>query len=254
MTEANSHPTTPTTAKASGVSITGTNVVPLFPMALPTVFERNGAIFTNSRDVAACFGKRHDNVLRDIGNLVAELTDGGLLNFEGTPNFGEAPYVDPQNGQTYKSYDLTKNGFVLLVMGFTGRRALHFKTAYIRRFDEMEAALGQQFLEQMLEQVVGDAAPKVTFYDDFAASGDVFNLQNAARVLQQPPNKFCSYLEKARFLFRQNKILVPYAKYVAKGLFVVKLADENSSHQQTYMTAKGIQYYAKHLSVAPAQL
>ena len=142
MTEANSHPTTPTTAKASGEITGGTTnrLVPLFPMAPPTVFKRNGATFTNSRNVAACFGKRHDHVLRDIGNLVAELTDGGLLNFEGLPNFGEAPYVDPQNGQTYKSYDLTKNGFVLLVMGFTGRRALHFKNAYIRRFDEMEAA------------------------------------------------------------------------------------------------------------------
>ncbi len=81
----------------------------------PVVFERDGAVFTNSRDVAACFRKEHRHVLRDIGRLI-EQVPGGL------PNFGQVPYVDPQNGQTYRSYDMDRDGFMLLAMGFTGQR------------------------------------------------------------------------------------------------------------------------------------
>ena len=60
--------------------------------------------------MAAYFGKRHDHILRDIDALVTE----------GVPNFGETPYVSEQNGQTYRSFDMTKDGFTLLAMGFTG--------------------------------------------------------------------------------------------------------------------------------------
>ncbi len=66
----------------------------------------------DSRDVAAYFGKNHFHVLRDIDNLLIELGEGGLSNF------GETPYVDPQNGQTYRRFDMDRDGFTLLAMGF----------------------------------------------------------------------------------------------------------------------------------------
>jgi phage regulator Rha-like protein len=49
------------------------------------VFEREGAVFANSRDVADYFGKRHDHVLRDIRHLVAEASPnwGGVLHASG---------------------------------------------------------------------------------------------------------------------------------------------------------------------------
>ncbi len=64
------------------------------------------------RNVAAYFGKRHDNVLRDIDNLLKEIENGGLLNFE------QILYVHPQNGQTYRRFDMDRDGFTLLAMGF----------------------------------------------------------------------------------------------------------------------------------------
>ncbi|WP_286084191.1 Rha family transcriptional regulator [Agrobacterium sp. FDAARGOS_525] len=71
-------------------------------------------VVANSLDVAAYFGKRHDNVVRDIENLFEQ----DVLNFE------EAPYTNEQNGQTYRAFDMTRDGFTLLAMGFTGAKAL----------------------------------------------------------------------------------------------------------------------------------
>lgn len=109
----------------------------------PVVFIRDGEVFANSKDVAALFEKRHDNVIRDITVLIGqepslgrrEFAEGGVLKFE------ETPYVDPQNGQTYRSYNMTRDGFTLLAMGFTGSKALKWKLRYIEAFNVMEAEL-----------------------------------------------------------------------------------------------------------------
>jgi len=58
--------------------------------------------------------------------------------------FQEVRTVNEQNGVQYTSCDMTKDGFTLLAMGYTGPKALEFKQAYIERFNAMEAALKQQ--------------------------------------------------------------------------------------------------------------
>lgn len=110
------------------------NSVPVKQEHQPVVFIQNGEVFANSRDVAAYFGKRHDNIIRDIEKLVA----GGVLNFE------ETPYIAPQNGQTYKTYNMDRDGFTLLAMSFSGKKALQFKLRYIEQFNAMEAELRRQ--------------------------------------------------------------------------------------------------------------
>lgn len=79
-----------------------------------------GKDVTTSLIVAQVFGKEHKNVLRDIENLSCSDTFRRL-------NFEHTPYVHPQNGQTYKMYEMTKDGFSFLVMGYTGERAGQFK-------------------------------------------------------------------------------------------------------------------------------
>lgn len=101
---------------------------------VPILTIKAGRVVANSRDVATAFGKRHDNVLRDIERLDCS-QEFAALNFE------ETPYTEPQNGQTYRSYNLTRDGFVFLVMGFTGREAAKFKEAYILAFNRMEEEL-----------------------------------------------------------------------------------------------------------------
>ena len=102
--------------------------------------EINGErAFTTSLMVADVFGKQHKHVLRDIDNL--DCSD----EFRGTnfgPTFREVP--GPRNTTRQERYfELTKNGFIFLVMGYRGQKAAQFKEAYIRRFDEMESQLRQ---------------------------------------------------------------------------------------------------------------
>ncbi|WP_454685521.1 Rha family transcriptional regulator [Agrobacterium leguminum] len=75
---------------------------------VPVVSLQNGKPMANSRDVAAMFEKRHDNVLTDIRRLISE----GVLYFQ------ETSYTHEQNGQTYCAFDMTRDGFALLAMGF----------------------------------------------------------------------------------------------------------------------------------------
>lgn len=100
------------------------------------LYERSGRVFASSRQVAETFGKRHDNILRDIANIIAPTSgvskEFGLLNFEET-------YYEDQWGRKQPEYLMTRDGFALLAMGFTGKRAMAFKEAYIKRFNEMEA-------------------------------------------------------------------------------------------------------------------
>ena len=98
----------------------------------------DGRAVTTSKQVADVFGKRHDHVLRDIETIRSQLPPERL------PNFGEASIeVRQPNGgvATYPAYHLTRDGFTLLAMGFTGKRALQFKLAYIDAFNQMEAQL-----------------------------------------------------------------------------------------------------------------
>lgn len=108
----------------------------------PVVTVVDGNVTTLSTDVATFFGKRHDNVIRDIENIRATLDPSRLLNFEETEVTRESPL---KKGTLIKSkaYRLTRDGFTFLAMGFTGARAQEFKWAYIDAFNKMEAALRQ---------------------------------------------------------------------------------------------------------------
>ena len=103
------------------------------------VHAEKGVLVTTSRNVAKVFGKNHADVVRDVRNILSNLSDTDK-NW-GLSNFAETPYTHPQNGQTYSEYLITKDGLTLLVMGYTGPKAMQFKLAYINRFNEMEAQL-----------------------------------------------------------------------------------------------------------------
>lgn len=102
----------------------------------PTLSLMDGEAFVNSREVADAFGKEHRNVLRDIDNLLKN-NDCSILS---TPPFREMMVPDG-SGIARRTFDMSRAGFVLLAMGFTGRKAFQFKCAYIEAFDAMERAL-----------------------------------------------------------------------------------------------------------------
>lgn len=91
---------------------------------------------TDSLKVAEVFGKNHRDVLRAIRNLTAQNCAAEKLFFETT-------YLNEQKHEM-PMFVMNKDGFSLLVMGFTGDKALEFKLAYIEQFNKMEAYIKQQ--------------------------------------------------------------------------------------------------------------
>ena len=74
----------------------------------------------------------------------------------------------------------------------------------------------------------------------------MYNLQNAARALNHSPNLFIRSL-KDTYLFYQGSALVPYQHYREQRLFEVKSTIvDNQARYQTYVTPKGLEYFAKH--------
>lgn len=123
------------------------------------VSRHDHKIITTSLKVAEVFGKRHDHILRDIEGLGQSRS--GLSSGIGDPKSGEpaAPNLGALNqfcrlnfeADTYRDaqkkprpmYEMTKDGFTLLVMGYTGDKAMAFKVAYINEFNAMAAHIAQ---------------------------------------------------------------------------------------------------------------
>lgn len=94
----------------------------------------------SSLDVAETFGKQHAHVLRDIKELECS-------NEFRQSNFGESSYINSQN-KRQPMYLITRDGFTLLVMGYTGEKAMKFKEAYIKQFNAMEKTLQGKLIER----------------------------------------------------------------------------------------------------------
>lgn len=86
-----------------------------------------------SLDIAETFGKEHNKVLRDVREL--ECSEEFRQS-----NFGQSSYINSQN-KKMPMYYMTRDGFTLLVMGYTGEKAMKFKEGYIRQFNAMEKLL-----------------------------------------------------------------------------------------------------------------
>lgn len=99
---------------------------------------QNGVATTTSLQVAEVFGKNH----RDVLSAIDDLKEGAAENFADL--FNDSSYIHPQNKQTYRQVIMNRDGFTLLAMGFTGKKALQFKLRYIQAFNEMEEALKNQ--------------------------------------------------------------------------------------------------------------
>lgn len=112
--------------------------------AAPALNVVDGIATVSSIDVAKHFGKQHKNVLRDIEAL-KPFCDAEFhrLNFE--PMIRSFP-IGKGATNTGPTYNLSRDGFALLAMGFTGEKAIAFKVAYIKAFNSMEAQLSSMYV------------------------------------------------------------------------------------------------------------
>ena len=108
-------------------------------MANQLVVISNNQALTDSRTVAEHFGKKHRHVLDSIREIINQA--GGMPKIGQTPMFAETTYINDQNGQAYPMFLMNRDGFSLLAMGFTGKKALQFKLKFIDAFNRMEEQL-----------------------------------------------------------------------------------------------------------------
>lgn len=173
---------------------------------------------TTSRLIAEKFEKRHDHVLRDIRVLVATNPEWG------SPNFGETPYVEATNGQTYQMYEMTRDGYSMLVMGFTGKKAMEWKIKFLEAFNAMEAQLktAAPVLDlndpSQLRGLLGSYAertevaeakvlafePKAIALDRLDAAEGSYTPRPASKILGVGEQKLIKWLQANNWAFRQS--------------------------------------------------
>jgi Rha family phage regulatory protein len=117
-----------------------------------SIKNEEGKLVVSSREIANNFEKQHKEVIYAIegrkgsdrkyknNGLLNQLSESGISHLE--KYFIKSQYVS--RGKEYTEYLLTRDGFTLLAMGFTGEKALKFKLAYIDKFNEMEQCLKDQ--------------------------------------------------------------------------------------------------------------
>jgi Rha family phage regulatory protein len=163
---------------------------------LPVLDVVDGVPTTTSFTVAEHFKKRHDNVLQAISRLDCS-PKFRLLNFKET-----SFVINMPNGGTREepAYRLTRDGFVFLCMGFTGKDAALWKERYIEAFNAMEAALRTPLLPD-------DGLPHVLQYKN--------EKERLRRVFDQYPHGF-PRPEEIALLSRVDweKVEAAYARFV----------------------------------------
>ena len=110
----------------------------------------NGQAVTTSMKIAEYFGKKHQHVMEKIRTLLAELPSEW-----GVSNFRQSSYFNVQ-GKEQPCYEMTKDGFTLLAMGFTGKKAIEFKLNYINAFNTMIEIIQNQGISLQQQYLIAD--------------------------------------------------------------------------------------------------
>ena len=180
---------------------------PIITLPNNVVSISDNQIKTTSLKVAEHFGKRHTHVLRSIENL------------ECSPEFTSAHFwANVENQQVgtssrdLKHYEMTKDGFMFLVMGFTGKKAAAIKEAYINAFNEME--------KQMREQ----SAPTPAFIQtaNTLTPAQQRHVQNlVSKLAGMPGNSFASVYRSIKDNFHVGSYKdIPQEQYGALCLYL----------------------------------
>ena len=102
------------------------------------VIMKDQQAVTTSLNVAETFERNH----RDVLAAIDDLKEGVAENYADL--FWDDSYIHPQNKHSYRMIFMNRDGFTLLAMGFTGKKALEFKLKYIKAFNDMETYIKKQ--------------------------------------------------------------------------------------------------------------
>lgn len=126
---------------------------------------------TNSRLVADTFDKQHKDVLRAMDTILERKPELRGRNFAPTEEqvgSGGAPT------RSVRFFEMDRDGFCLVAMGFTGEKALEWKLAFIEAFNTLE----HYVREDVDEQPVAEAQEL-----DFDAMAERMRMVREARLL-----------------------------------------------------------------------
>lgn len=211
---------------------------------------------TTSLRIAEVFGKQHKDVLEAIGNLAAE---NSAAKF-----FTAGTYEN--RGKQYPMYYMNRDGFTLLAVGFTGKRALQFKISYINAFNSMETQIKTGYvipgsyaealkLAAKQAEQIEDMKPKALFADAVATSHTSILIGDLAKLIRQNgvdigQNLLFSWLREHGYLIgsgdRRN---MPTQRSMDLGLFDIKERTFQNPDgsvritKTTKVTGKGQQYF-----------
>lgn len=191
----------------------------------------NNQIVTDSRSVAEHFGKEHKHVLEAIDNLVAQNSATKNMFLGQTREY---------RGRDFRYYLMNRDGFSLLVMGFTGKAALEWKLKYIEAFNMMEKeitnksalaipkdypsalrALADEYEKNQRLSVENKAMlPKADFYDTLMDTKNAVSMGEAAKKLDMNigRNNLFAILRKHGVLDAHN---IPYQSMIDRRYFRV---------------------------------
>lgn len=224
--------------------------------------NRVGKDITTSLIIAEVFLKRHADVLRDIENLSCS------QEFR-ERNFALSSYITSQ-GKELPMYEITKDGFSFLVMGYTGGKAAEFKEKFINEFNKRETLLTNddyiigramsllndraKALEQQLhhkeerlklqEHVIEQNAHKVEYFEEVLQSGSTYTTTQIAKELGMGAQTLNKKLKYSRVQYKQNGTWLLYERYQNKGFTKTKTYTYNDNgtsktSMQTVWTEKG---------------
>ena len=211
--------------------------------------ERDGKAVVSSRDIARVFEKEHRRVLQDIRTIAENDPVWGLHNFV------QSYYTNEQN-KSQPEYLITRDGFILLVMGYTGERAMRFKKAYIAAFNEMESRFAPRNYKEALLALVAaeekkealEAQNKVLQLtaDKYEGQTDTVGLYKAGEIAKElgiSAKRLNDFLHSCRVQYRPNgsNTWQLYTDYAKDHIAVTQLVRLNNGYDMPMLlwTPKG---------------
>ncbi|WP_163801673.1 phage antirepressor KilAC domain-containing protein [Proteus mirabilis] len=216
-----------------------------------TTLVNSGELTMSSREISELTGKRHDNVMRDIRNMLSDI--GVPLKTEETEEINNLGMSVKQ-----KYYLLNKEECLCLISGYS----IKLRMAIIKRWQELEsqkslipqtlpealrlaADLAEQ--KQIAEQKLAIAAPKAEFVDRYVQATGLLGFRETSKLLKVKENFFREFLLSKRIMYKLAGKLTPYSEHLEAGRFDVKTGENQingHAYTQVKFTPKGIQWIA----------
>lgn len=189
--------------------------------------ERGNPV-TSSLLVAEKFGKEHKHVLDSIREILRSAENSAQFYYSTT-------YKDSMN-RSQEMFIMSRDGFSLLVMGFTGKEAMKFKIEFIQAFNNMEALMksddfilskAMNIMNRRIEalqeatklqaKALAAAAPKVDYYDEVLRPDNTHTTTTIAKELGMSGKALHKKLRENGIMYHQDGHWVLYAKYQGSG-------------------------------------